>query len=155
MSYDLPWKNYGNYVISNKGQVFSRYKNKLLKPHLHSEGYLKTCLDKKRYSIHRLVYELFGKNWNPKMSIDHINQDRQDNFIKNLRLVNYTQNRWNSKHKNTVGLTGVYIKPSGKFASRIKNIYLGTFDTAEKAHEVYKEKAKELYSEFMSFHLSN
>lgn len=155
MSYNLPWKPFGNYMISNRGQIYSRYKNILLKPHAHSEGYLKTCFDKKRYSIHRLVYELFGTDWNPELCIDHINQDKTDNRIENLRMATRQENNRNTKKKNKNGLTGVYLKPNGKFVSRIKNIYLGTFDTAEEAHEAYKVKAKDLYGDFMSFHLSN
>ena len=157
MSYDLPWKPYGNYVVSNRGQVFSRYKNKILKPRPDKDGYFRLELEKKELRIHRLVYGLFGIDWNPEMSIDHINQDKTDNYIENLRIATSQEQTWNAKRINKTGFTGVHINKN-KFIARIryngKNLYLGAFDTAEEAHEAYKLKAKELHGDFMSSHLS-
>jgi hypothetical protein len=75
--------------------------------------------------------------------LDHINGDKQDNSIKNLRKVTLAQNQWNL-HREVKG----WSYKSGAYYARIrvnnKNIYLGRYDTPEKAHQVYLD-AKQKY----------
>ena len=128
-----------------------------MKPSINNWGYNCYTLNKKSILSHRLTYELFGTNWNPEMMIDHINQDKTDNRIENLRMATQQQNNCNANHKNKSGFRGVY-KYGNKFQAKISNnkkmINLGTFDTAEKAYEVFKAKAKELHGDYMSSNLS-
>lgn len=91
----------GLYQVSNLGRVkslsnnFSR-KEKILKNHKNSGGYLRVVLNKnrkaKRYYIHRLVSEYFIDNPNNLPQIDHINTDRTDNRVENLRWVTHKEN---------------------------------------------------------------
>ena len=69
----------------------------------------------------------------PACEIDHINGDRADNRISNLREVTRVQNNRNKKKRkdNTSGATGIYLTPNGKFRAIMRsggvNINLGTF----------------------------
>lgn len=105
MGTEEKWKDIvgyeGIYQVSNLGRVkslsnnFSR-KEKILKNHKNSGGYLRVVLSKnrkvKRYYIHRLVSEYFIDNPNNLPQTDHINTDRTDNRVENLRWVTHKEN---------------------------------------------------------------
>jgi hypothetical protein len=93
------------------------------------------------------------------MVIDHINGDRLDNRIENLRTATYSQNSANAKRhsRNTSGLKGASKRfKNGKWTGRWqasityqrKQINLGYFDTKEEAHAAYLEAARRLQGEF-------
>jgi hypothetical protein len=72
--------------------------------------------------------------------VDHINQDRSDNRICNLRAVNNQENKRNQKLSinNTSGRIGVYwCKYTSRWGARIgvgyRSVHLGRFDTREEA----------------------
>ncbi len=89
----------GLYQVSNKGQVKSteRFGTKggILKGCLRS-GYRRVILTKfnkpKYYSVHRLVAEAFIPNVENKKTIDHIDTDRLNNSVDNLRWVTDKEN---------------------------------------------------------------
>jgi hypothetical protein len=93
-------------------------------------GYCIICVDKKTYSAHRLVW-LHVHGFFPPEQVDHINRDRTDNRLSNLRLVSNAENRRNvglSKY-NTSGVSGVgWSRRENRWVSRIgvegKTIYL-------------------------------
>ena len=98
-------KDYSNYMVSNLGRVKSlNYKNtdkeKILKPYKNREGYLRVELSKngngKQYLIHRLVAEAFIDNPNNLPQIDHINTNKTNNRVCNLRWC--TQKENNNNH---------------------------------------------------------
>lgn len=117
-----------------------------------TEGYAHRIVMKngKRYSIlmHRLITDA------PKgMEVDHINGDKLDNQICNLRICTRTQNRGNTKYKNKTGFKGVSKNPKGNtYRAAIKNSkklqYLGTFKSAGEAAKAYDIAAKEIFGEF-------
>jgi hypothetical protein len=78
-------------------------------------GYYVTGINKKRFRLHRIIWELhFGEI--PKgYEIDHINMDRSDNRICNLRLASRTENNLNrKKHKGRIDSNlpkGIYHYP--------------------------------------------
>lgn len=118
------------------------------------KGYLKLQIRKGTYAAHRIVWALHYGEW-PSRTIDHINGQRADNRISNLRLATVTENNRNTKKRadNTSGYKGVSLnRKSGKFQAEIhvdgKTIYLGMYDTAEEAHRVYALKATEHFGEF-------
>lgn len=126
------------------------HKNKLGKQAsiVRSHGYMSICIDSVYYYTHRLAWMyVYGEM--PKI-IDHINGNKQDNRISNLRSVDQKTNVENvlkpRKH-NKSGVLGA-LKSKDKFQSRIrvdgKYIYLGRFDSKDDAHEAYLQ-AKRKY----------
>lgn len=85
-------------------------------------GYVRTKLGSKMTFAHRIIWEMhFGPV--PKgLELDHINGDKADNRIENLRLVNRYLNCKNAKMRadNKSGVTGVCVKKNGSFVVQIQ-----------------------------------
>ena len=64
-------------------------------------GYMRIMVKKKTYAIHRLVAETFIPNPDNKQIVDHINKDRHDNRVENLRWVTSKENASTISHENT------------------------------------------------------
>ena len=108
-------------------------------------GYLALDIKNKRYKLHRLIWLYVYGKW-PEPMADHLNGNRKDNRLFNLREVTAKQNAENRNKINAnSGLKGVHGLPSGKWVASIghqrKVIYLGTFDTKEDAHSSYCKAA--------------
>jgi len=106
-------------------------------------GYVEIGVDGGRYLAHRLAW-LWVYGVLPTGHIDHIDGDKSNNRITNLRDVERAVNMQNlrtARRDNTsCGLLGVH--PNRKrWAAQIivKGVtyHLGTFDTPEQAHQVY------------------
>lgn len=106
------------------------------------------------YQAHRLAWLCVYGRW-PVGDIDHINGDRADNRISNLREATRSQNNCNrgATSANTSGYKGVFFKKHGsrwqaqiKINGRIKHI--GYFPTPEAASVAYTEAALRLHGEF-------
>ena len=109
-----------------------------------------------KYRAHILAWFYVHGEY-PQQSLDHINHDRLDNRISNLRLVSNWENCKNQKLKdtNTSGHAGVYLdKSRGKWIARIthdgKKIWGGRYADKEQAIT----KAKELYKHY-GFHVNH
>jgi hypothetical protein len=96
-------------------------------------GYLKFTFKGTEYLAHRVCWFLHNGYW-PKI-IDHINHDKQDNRIENLRDVDSKANNMNQslRASNKIGLSGVYwCKEKRKWRAQIrdngKKKSLGTFN---------------------------
>jgi hypothetical protein len=88
--------------------------------------------------------------------VDHIDGNRQDNRIENLRRVTHQQNVWNRgmQRNNTSGFRGVsFDKRRQCWEANIRfnkvKQRLGRFDTPEEASAAYEAKAKELFGEYL------
>lgn len=100
---------------------------------------------------HRLAWFYVNGVW-PKGHIDHIDGNKTNNSIDNLRDVSRSMNLQNQKkaHRGkSSGLPlGVHLSRGGRFMAQLrvngKNKSFGTFDTPESAHEAYLQ-AKEYY----------
>jgi len=108
---------------------------------LMSTGYRQVRYKGKNWKSHVLAWFLYYGVW-PK-ELDHRNNIRDDNRIKNLREVTRSQNNRNCTRVNKTGFKGVSRTPNGRFQALIrepngKKKYLGTFDTAKQAHAVYQ-----------------
>ena len=104
------------------------------------------------YKAHRLAWLYVYGAW-PNFDIDHINQNKADNRIKNLREVNRSQNMQNVSISkgNKSGLRGVsWAKHANKWRACIhvnyKSIHLGYFKTAESAYAAYVDAARAHHS---------
>lgn len=114
--------------------------------------YLVVTIYGRSYYLHRLAWLYVYDEW-PKALLDHVNGNKQDNRICNLRPATQSQNIANTpRHAgNTSGYKGV-VKCKNRWKAQITHnqvvIYLGLFPTKEEAHEAYVRKAKELHGEF-------
>lgn len=106
-------------------------------------GYLRSGVCGELIYNHRIAWAHYYREQPPEY-IDHIDRDRSNNSIVNLRACTLSQNQQNRKvsSNNTSGYTGVsYMKSKGRYKATIYNdskpLYLGLFDTAEQAHEAY------------------
>lgn len=135
-----------------KNTVIGAIAGKPQKPH----GYVQIGINKKIYYAHRLAWKLYYGT-EPKGVIDHINGNRTDNRIANLRDVSNCENVTNShkNKRNTTGYKGVcYNKKLKKYQANICKNYvqhhLGLFDTPEEAHAAYCEASQRLHGPFGS-----
>jgi len=93
------YKNGGLYWKVDKPN--SKYKKGDKAGCVYSNGYYVIKFNNKRYLEHRLIYILFKDEIPEKLMIDHIDQNRLNNNIENLRAVDRGINRMNSdKSKN-------------------------------------------------------
>lgn len=117
-----------------------------------SASYISICVNNVSYYAHRLAW-LYMTGEIPKGMIDHINGNRLDNRICNLRDVSNTENIHNQTRAhscNKTGFLGVsFDKNANKYRAMIKldgkNKRLGLFLTAEAAHEAYLEAKRRLH----------
>ena len=88
---DIEYKKYkDNHLVYNDGRVYSLISNKFLKFDYSNSGYARLKLNGKSVRVHRLVMELFkGKS---DLTVDHINGNKRDNRLCNLRYVTAEEN---------------------------------------------------------------
>ena len=105
-----------------------------------TDGYRQIQFNRKLYRAHRIVMLMHTKGFDTSLQIDHMNHERDDNRIENLRLVTNSINGKNTKmHKNnTTGVTGVtFDKNRNKYKAQIvvnhKLDNLGRFNTFKEA----------------------
>ena len=155
----LPIDGFDNYLVSNFGNVKNSKTNRILKPGNDKDGYKLINLCKngkvKNFKVHRLVGNAFLENPDNKPVIDHIDEDKANNNVMNLRWCSQKENHYNRGRNinNKCGYKGVcFDKSRNKYRAMIningKNKNLGRFKTAEEASRAYEAKAKELHGYF-------
>jgi hypothetical protein len=122
---------------------------------LDSGGYVQLWMTGKRVMLHRAMWEQVNGVIPIDKEIDHINGNRQDNRLVNLRLVTRKQNQenWNRAPITNVtsGVKGVsFYKSSNKWRAQIKhhnhNHHLGYFDSVEDARSAYCAAAAQFHT---------
>lgn len=108
-------------------------------------GYLQVYVGRKPLRAHRVAWAL-AHGFDPgEMEIDHINRNRLDNRISNLRIATRTQNRQNNRY------AGVFLNKK-YFRARIAvdgvEIHLGCFRTFDEARAARREAELKYFGEF-------
>ena len=109
-----------------------------------NKGYIMIGFRKRIYKAHRLAWLYVYEKW-PSNLIDHINGDKSDNRIKNLREVDAGGNSENIRRpnkRNKSGFMGVIFYQNKWRASMTvngKTKWLGDYATPEEAHQAYLE----------------
>lgn len=107
------------------------------------EGYIVIQINKIQYYAHRLIWSLLNGEIPSDKYIDHINRNKSDNKIENLRLVTNRENALNKPNKpSNTGIYGVskdrdYYKVS--FTVNNKSIHVGNFKDLLKAEACAKK----------------
>ena len=161
----LPIKNYKNYEVSICGMVRNITTKRILKPGvsgIDGQNYYAVNLCKngniKQYKIHRLVANTFiPKIDNMKNYIDHVDCNRFNNTVSNLRWCTQQENCFNHRlnKNNTTGIKGLYFKKnSQKWHAYIKfnykKIHIGCYENIDDAKIARQAKAKELFGDFIN-----
>jgi hypothetical protein len=111
-----------------------RFAGKLAFNRRRPNGYLDGTLFGEAYVAHRIIWKMVHGT-DPE-TIDHINGDRSDNKLTNLRSVSLGENLKNQStpKSNTSGAVGVsYDRRLSRWRARIGSKYLGIFPTKEAA----------------------
>lgn len=105
-----------------------------------SQGYRHTQVGRKQYRVHRLVAEAFLDDFDSAYEVDHINGDKADNRLENLRLMSRHENAnaFRGKARGTSRYRGVsYEKRHKKWGARTmvngKRVFLGRYDSEAEA----------------------
>jgi hypothetical protein len=152
-------EGYENYHVSNSGNVINSKTGKIRKPTINNSGFFTIALYKdtkiKSYLLHRLIAVAFVENPDNKSCICHIDHNKLNNNLENLRFSTSQENSYHSSIvKNASSkYRGVFFsKMNNKFKAQImingKQQHLGYFNNERDALKIYETKAKELHGEF-------
>jgi hypothetical protein len=117
----------------------------------HSQGYIQTCIDKKLYLNHRLIF-LYHYGYLPEF-IDHIDGNKTNNCIENLREATHCENQYNRKinKNNKSGIKGVHFHQN-KWLVKIrvdgKVKYFGSYHDLQVAKFVSETMRYKYHKEF-------
>jgi len=147
---DYPLDN--RYKVSNLGNVIG-VGGFILKPNKLSCNYLRIKFHKKNITIHQMAAETFlgyVRDGTNKTVVDHINGNKLDNRLSNLRIIS---NRENLQRR---GGTSKYVGVHKQRNSWLSNVtlnnvlyYLGSYNTEVEAHHAYLDALNE-YNKFLA-----
>ena len=155
----MPTKDYLNSLFEykdgnlywkiSKGAKKAGSKAGTLKP----DGCLHICIDKKMYLLHRIIF-MMNYGYLPKQ-IDHIDGNRSNNHIDNLRPATHSQNAQNAKvRKDSInGLKNIKFNQKNKtWDVRIQanktRLFIGSFKDLELAELVAMEARNKYHNQF-------
>ena len=118
-----------------------------------NSGYLRTDINRKKYLNHRIIF-LYHHGYLPKF-LDHIDNNKINNRVENLREATSHQNNCNTKTRtdNTSGIKGVcWDKDVKKWRVQLqvngKKTHIGIYADIELAELVVTEARNKYHGEF-------
>lgn len=130
------------WIVSRKGRNMKNQVGSLL-----NNGYLNFGFNYKSFLVHRAVWEMFNGKIPDGMEIDHIDMDKTNNKIENLRLATRQEN---SRNNSAKGFSWDSVNNS--FISRIylngKIKHIGRYDTIIDARAAYLQARRKHFGEF-------
>lgn len=151
----IRWVNlngFNNYNISQCGKIMNINSGRILNNNTLSSGYQVLrlrCEDDKIKSlyVHHLVAKTFNGACPPGHTIDHIDRNKQNNHINNLRYISHRDNCLNTGPANGKRFKGVYLYKGDRYIVRFNKVYIGTFRDEVEAARAYNIVAG-LYSPY-------
>ena len=151
-------EGFENYSVSDHGNVKNNKTARIMKQTIQ-HGYhsvaLTTGANKFNRKVHILVLNAFLNNLENKPCVDHIDNDKSNNNISNLRWKTHTENCQNRKinKNNTSSVKGVsYDKKNKKWQATISidglKIHLGKFTNLEDAKQARMIRANQAFGVF-------
>jgi len=135
-------EEFPDYSVNENGEVYSHISERILKPSKTKKGYLRICLYKdgkvKKFYVHRLVAKAFLLNLENKPEVDHIDRDKTNNNINNLRWANKSEQQLNVGYRyfKQDGLHNITLRKNGSCQVKISikfKIHRKSFKTVEEA----------------------
>ena len=156
-------EGFENYEVSNLGNIRNIITKRILSHQNNGKNYSKVNLitpTKCMKYVHRLIAMAFIPNPENKCEVDHIDRNRQNNIVLNLRWATKSENQINRKKQvnNTSKVTGVnFDKHTNKWLVRIhingKEKNMGLYKDFDEAVKVRKEQEEIHYKEFRAVHV--
>ena len=152
----LTWKvRPREHFTSDRGwKAANTYRAGAVAGHARKDGYVSLFIGGKAIKAHRLIWLLTHGEW-PPGDLDHIDGDRANNRIDNLRVATRSQNARNKSRyrNNTSGYKGVDFVPSiRKWRARVQTggirKCVGEFDTPEEAASACAAARVKLHGEY-------
>lgn len=134
---------FNKYVAHNK-----------VKTHVRKDGYIGMVVCRRQMLFHRVVFIMFNGEITSGIEIDHIDRNKNNNKIENLRQAKKCENQRNRKtNSNSIsGIKGVYLRPeTGKYRAKIKKdgqLFSKQFDNIEDANRWVMSMRTKLHGEF-------
>lgn len=148
----LRWKKniyYGRYKTTLKASAGSIAGSKDV------YGYWQVKLSGKVYKVHRIIWKIHGKDLDPKETIDHVDGEKENNSISNLRVVSCKINARNRgmQSNNKTGVVGVaFLKSNNSYKAQ----YVGTDGkVASKCFKLLKYGQEEAFRLACEFRMLN
>lgn len=141
------------YFVYRDGWLFYRKNSGIRKQdepagRMANTGYWHIKRRGRLYAAHRVIWLMHYGEW-PKESIDHINGNKTDNRIENLREANASEQARNRKACGVRRYKGVTLhKKTGKYQVCVQMKYIGLFVTQEQAAAAYDAAALRVYGAF-------
>jgi hypothetical protein len=148
-----------DYLIYEDGRVFNKKRRRYLRLTLGCNGYLFIHLCKqgirKSFNIHRLLAQYFVANPEMKTHVDHIDGNKENNSLENLRWATRAENNRNARKgkNNTSGEKNVtWFKRDSKWRVQFniggKNRHFGYFSNYDDAIKFARQKRREFHGDF-------
>jgi len=168
---DEVWKeipNFDDYMISNLGKVksFKQNSDRILKPGTDNHGYYYVVLTnnngkKVHKKIHRMLAEAFIENPDNLPNVDHLDTQRLNNDLSNLRWASHSQNCYNQNKKiskSSSKYKGVcWQKQTQKWYARLmfegKRYHLGCYASEIEAALAYNTAALNFFKTFAKLNI--
>ena len=154
--------------IYNDGDLLYRngkYANKPVRKSLVNGRYYFAKIEKKYVPLHRLIYIYHFGEYKKSLEVDHIDGDKFNNRIENLRIVTHKQNMMNRLPNNKRLGVQCASKYRGVFRSSKVDRWrarlvsdeirynIGTFDTEIEAAVAYNQVASKMFGKYARLNL--
>lgn len=127
-------KEFPNYMVNKEGTVVNKLTSRILSPSDRC-GYKRVALKDASSgktslrSVHRLVYETFMGEIPEKLVVDHIDGDKSNNCLENLRVVSQSENMYNAFKNGHKGQKPIYqYSKDNKFIKKYDSIQAAADD---------------------------